>query len=316
MKRNRFRRFFQQKQYAIASLILFAAIAAMTGVYFSNRITSERQEEEMAQKEAELSESLNNENKDLASLDSDNIKNTDKDNTDNIDKETKDTENKDSNNTQDNPQEDVASVTAVIKPQETKDRTQKEQTKANQENTETKNQKTDVQSEQKNQNDTSGEQNAEQKEDPATQGKAASVEALHFSPESDLGWPLQGDVILNYSMDQTVYFATLEQYKYNPALIIAGKVNDPVQAAATGKITDISTNEETGVTVTMDLGDGYTAVYGQLKEVLYNEGAIVETGNTIGYIAEPTKYYSVEGSNLFFELKKDDQPVNPMQFIE
>ena len=78
MKRNRFRRFFQQKQYAIASLILFAAIAAMTGVYFSNRITSERQEEEMAQKEAELSESLNNENKDLASLDSDNIKNTDR----------------------------------------------------------------------------------------------------------------------------------------------------------------------------------------------------------------------------------------------
>ena len=49
MKRNRFRRFFQQKQYAVASLILFAAIAAMTGVYFSDKITSERQEEEMAQ---------------------------------------------------------------------------------------------------------------------------------------------------------------------------------------------------------------------------------------------------------------------------
>ena len=117
-------------------------------------------------------------------------------------------------------------------------------------------------------------------------------------------------------MDQTIYFSTLEQYKYNPAVIIAGKVNDPVNAAATGKITDISTNEETGVTVTMELGDGYSAVYGQLKEVLYKEGATVEAGNAIGYIAEPTKYYSVEGSNLYFELQKDGEPVNPMQYIQ
>ena len=123
-------------------------------------------------------------------------------------------------------------------------------------------------------------------------------------------------MILNYSMDQTIYFSTLEQYKYNPAVIIAGKVNDPVNAAATGKITDISTNEETGVTVTMELGDGYSAVYGQLKEVLYKEGATVEAGNAIGYIAEPTKYYSVEGSNLYFELQKDGEPVNPMQYME
>ena len=155
-----------------------------------------------------------------------------------------------------------------------------------------------------------------EKPEKSKQETAAKAAALSFSPETDLGWPLQGDVILNYSMDQTIYFSTLEQYKYNPAVIIAGKVNDPVNAAATGKITDISTNEETGVTVTMELGDGYSAVYGQLKEVLYKEGATVEAGNAIGYIAEPTKYYSVEGSNLYFELQKDGEPVNPMQYME
>lgn len=113
-----------------------------------------------------------------------------------------------------------------------------------------------------------------------------------------------------------MYFATLDQYKYNPALIIAGKVNDPVNAAATGKITDISANEETGLTVTMDLGNGYSAVYGQLKEVLYKEGATIEAGNAIGYIAEPTKYYSVEGSNLYFELLKEKEPIDPMQYMQ
>ena len=117
-------------------------------------------------------------------------------------------------------------------------------------------------------------------------------------------------------MDQTVYFATLDQYKYNPALIIAGNVNDTVNAAATGRITSITSNEETGTTVTMELGDGYSAVYGQLKEVMYKEGALVEAGDAIGYIAEPTKYYTVEGSNLYFELLKDGEPVDPILFME
>lgn len=139
---------------------------------------------------------------------------------------------------------------------------------------------------------------------------------LHFGAGSGLNWPLQGDVILNYSMDQTVYFATLDQYKYNPAVIISGSVSDRVSSAAPGRIADISTNEVTGCTVTVDLGDGYSAIYGQLKEVPYQVGDYVESGSTIGFISEPTKYYSVEGSNLYFELQKDGTPVNPVEFFQ
>jgi len=302
------RRFFQQKQYAIASLVLFAAIAAMTGVYVSNRITNEHQEQELAQKEKELSNAQTKENEMTAALDSsmDQFVNPAK---------VPDTD------------EDVTSVTSIIKPEEktqdpdknvsgtqtdtdTKDSAQEDAA------SDTQDQKTgqNVKNSQTQKEPDKQKKSEEKKQDTATQAKAAVP--LDFSPETDLSWPLQGDVILNYSMDQTVYFATLDQYKYNPALIIAGKVNDPVNAAATGKITDISANEETGLTVTMDLGNGYHAVYGQLKEVLYKEGATVEAGNAIGYIAEPTKYYSVEGSNLYFELLKDKEPVNPMQYMQ
>ncbi len=144
----------------------------------------------------------------------------------------------------------------------------------------------------------------------------ASETELHFDAQAGLMWPLGGSVILDYSMDQTVYFATLDQYKYNPAVIIAGNVNDQVRAAANGKITDISTNEVTGCTVTMDLGDGYTAVYGQLKEVPYEAGAYLEAGNSLGFVSEPTKYYSLEGSNLYFALQKDGVPVDPVEFFQ
>ncbi len=141
-------------------------------------------------------------------------------------------------------------------------------------------------------------------------------DTLHFASEENLVWPLEGNVLLDYSMDTTIYFPTLDQYRCNPAIVIGGEVNSKVYLVAPGVITDISTNEVTGCTVTQDLGDGYSAVYGQLKELNFSVGDEVEGGQVIGYVSEPTKYYSVEGSNLYFELLKDGEPVNPLEYFE
>lgn len=143
-----------------------------------------------------------------------------------------------------------------------------------------------------------------------------SLPALSFSDNDTVIWPVEGNVILNYSMDKTVYFATLDQYKYNPALIIAGAVGKEVQAAADGKVTSIKTDAQTGVTITVDLGDGYEAIYGQLDEVCVSQGELIYQGELIAYMGEPTKYYSVEGPNLYFQMLKDGQPINPMEFVE
>lgn len=64
------------------------------------------------------------------------------------------------------------------------------------------------------------------------------------------------------------------------------------------------------------MGDGYSAIYGQLKETAWETGDVLETGEVIGYVSEPTKYYAVEGANLYFALTKDGVPVNPMEYLE
>ena len=140
-------------------------------------------------------------------------------------------------------------------------------------------------------------------------------EALHFEPSKGLVWPVEGSVLLDYSMDSTIYFPTLQQYKYNPAMVLSGNVNDKVYFVAKGKITNIETNEVTGCTVTQDIGDGYTAVYGQLKELNFEVGDMVQSGQVVGYISEPTKYYSVEGSNVYFQLLKNGVPVDPEEVL-
>ena len=154
-----------------------------------------------------------------------------------------------------------------------------------------------------------------EQEQPEVQ-TAARPDALAFSENDLLAWPVDGNVMLNYSMDKTVYFATLDQYKYNPAVIISGEVGNEVTASARGIVKSVEVNAQTGTTVTMELGNGYEAVYGQLKEVPVQEGAYVEKGGIVGYLSEPTKYYSVEGCNLYFQLLKEGQPVNPMEYMD
>lgn len=156
-----------------------------------------------------------------------------------------------------------------------------------------------------------------------TEGEVAAEEAsaqvqptVNFAATEALQWPVAGIVLMDYSMDATVYFATLDQYKYNPALILGAEEGAQVVAAARGIVDEIATNEETGTTIRMNLGDNYALIYGQLKEVTVSEGDVVEAGDLIGYVSQPTKYYCEEGSNLYFALEKDGEAADPFLYLE
>ena len=133
---------------------------------------------------------------------------------------------------------------------------------------------------------------------------------LHFTESDGMQKPVQSDILMHYSMDKSIYFATLDQYKYNPATIFSAEEGMTVTACAQGKVTSIFENEEIGKAVTLDLGDGYEATYGQLAEITVKENAYVNPGETIGSVAAPTKYYSAEGSNVYFALTHNGDPVN------
>ena len=153
-------------------------------------------------------------------------------------------------------------------------------------------------------------------------GEAADVSAsainlptVNFSEDTLMEWPVNGNILLDYSMDQTTYFPTLDQYKLNPAIAVGAVEGAPVVAAVNGTVYSIEQDVQTGTTVTMELGNGYQAIYGQLTDLNVSEGETVKKGTTIGYIAQPTKYYSTEGTNLYFEMKKDGEPIDPIAYL-
>ena len=115
-----------------------------------------------------------------------------------------------------------------------------------------------------------------------------------------------GAVIMGYSMDQTVFFQTLEQYQYNPAMIIGGEVGEAIGASAAGIVTNIEETAQTGTTVTLDMGNGYTAVYGQLTDVPLAVGDYVNAGETVGNLTSLPDITAWKDQICIFRSSKTD----------
>lgn len=143
----------------------------------------------------------------------------------------------------------------------------------------------------------------------------AAAAKLSFSEDTLMEWPVEGGILRDYNMNQTVYYATLDQYKLSPSIIVDAEEGDPVTCSVKGKVYSVNEDAQTGTTLTMEIGNGYQAIYGQLKDVTVQKGDTVEKGTVIGYINKPTRYYSREGSNLYFAMKKNGEPVDPIVYL-
>lgn len=60
-------------------------------------------------------------------------------------------------------------------------------------------------------------------------------------------------------MDTTTYFPTLDQYQCNPAVVIQASISDPVETPAPARVVSVSSDEELGNYVVLDLGNDYVA---------------------------------------------------------
>lgn len=154
------------------------------------------------------------------------------------------------------------------------------------------------------------------KEDSVATVNQKQSTKLSFDQEQDLLWPVSGNIIIPYDVEHGVRFETLGQYKYNDAVMIESEIGTEVKSAAKCKIVSIEENEETGTTITTDVGDGYSIIYGQLDNLKVKKGDVLDAGEVIGTVAKPTKYYVVEGPNLYFKVMQDEQSVNPMYMLE
>ena len=146
--------------------------------------------------------------------------------------------------------------------------------------------------------------------------KDGVIVANAYNEGGALVWPVEGEVILPFSMDTTVYFKTLRSYRCNPGILIAAEEGENVLAAYEGVVESVSEDKEHGTTVTVIMGNGYKAIYGQLMNVTVAKGDTITTAQNIGEAAAPSSYYTEEGTHVFFELMKNGVPINPIILMQ
>ena len=144
---------------------------------------------------------------------------------------------------------------------------------------------------------------------------ADNVVDTNFGVSSKMIWPVEGNVIIDFDMNNTVYFSTLDLYKCSDAVYIQSDVGTPVYAGHACQVEEIGYDSEIGNNVTVEMGNGYVATYGQLRDIQIEEGTVLEEGELIGYVASPTKYFTVEGSHLYIKMTKDGVAVDPLDYL-
>lgn len=109
-----------------------------------------------------------------------------------------------------------------------------------------------------------------------TSGSHVKKQEISWQAGDYFVWPVNGNVMIPYSMDKTVYFATLDQYKYSRAMVLAADEGTTIYASASGSVESVYTDAEIGNAVKLNIGGGYEVVYGQLKDIQVKEGGYVE----------------------------------------
>ncbi len=151
----------------------------------------------------------------------------------------------------------------------------------------------------------------EQTEDTQVLSPQLIAEQLTFDKSAGLLYPVQGEVVIPYSPEHAVFHFTLDQFSTSDAVVLSSSVGTQVKAAAKGVVTAIEEDDRTGTTVTIAVGNNTSLVYGQLEVDELQEGDVIEAGECIGTVANPTKYYVVEGPNLYFQVLEGEESLDP-----
>jgi len=151
---------------------------------------------------------------------------------------------------------------------------------------------------------------------PAPEPQAAAPpQPTTFTPFSEydrMAWPVYGETVMPFSTAVPIYDPTLDQFRTNDNLRIAAEMGDAVRAGADGRVLSIGRNIRQGNYITIDHGNGWVATYAQLMDTaLVEEGEIVQSGQIIGGVGEPSIFGSAHGTHVHLRIQRDDVAVNP-----
>ncbi len=129
--------------------------------------------------------------------------------------------------------------------------------------------------------------------------------------------PVEGEVLSGYAMEVLSYNPTTRDWRVHNGVDIAAPAGTPVKAAADGQVYTVYEDDQMGMTVVIRHDGGYTTRYCSLSaDVCVSAGQEVSMGQTIGTVGTTALMENALGDHVHFTVTKDDQPVDPMSFVD
>jgi len=115
-------------------------------------------------------------------------------------------------------------------------------------------------------------------------------------------WPTRGRVVRGFRQDSTG----------KKGISIGGNTGQPVMAAASGKVVYVGSGlVGYGRLIIIKHNESLLSAYGHNSQLLVEEGDQVKAGQTIAKMGNS----GATQTALYFEIRKDGKPVNPLQYL-
>jgi len=100
--------------------------------------------------------------------------------------------------------------------------------------------------------------------------------------------------------------------EFHPGIDIAADQGTPIQAAMAGTVVAAGPDGGYGNLITVDDGNGLTTRYGHCSRIFAQVGERVAPGDVIGAVGMTGR---ATGPHLHFEVRRNDQPVDPTPYL-
>ena len=132
--------------------------------------------------------------------------------------------------------------------------------------------------------------------------QVASAPALQVG---GLGWPVSGALLAGYG-------GTMPDGRSSDGLLIGASAGSSVKAVADGQVVYAEWMTGYGLLLIVDHGNGYMSLYAHNDALLKDVGATVKRGESVGTVGNS----GGQGRPaLYFELRRNGQPVNPTTWL-
>lgn len=123
-------------------------------------------------------------------------------------------------------------------------------------------------------------------------------------------WPVVGKLESGFGGRRNPFGGS--GYEFHSGQDIDAQTGDPVVAGASGTVTFTGWQNGYGQLVVIDHGGGLTTRYGHLSHIDINQGETVQRGQFIGRVGSTGRS---TGPHLHYEIRINDEPVDPLQYL-